>query len=163
QSIASLRGAVAEALVRDLVAQVRHCRQVEHNMRQLLSAAFADLPASPHVQVVTVPGIGEATAAVLVAKTGDIGRFATPEPFDGQHFSWESSADNSMSAMAPSAADMSTPSTSNDKAVGHKRDVPAKQKVVTTAAATVAPGPAPVKPKSPPPRPRCGKVDFTFL
>jgi transposase len=257
QSIASLRGTVAEALVRDLVAQVRHCRQVEHNMRQLLSAAFTDLPASPHVQVITVPGIGEATAAVLVAKTGDIGRFATPErfvgyfgvfpeenssgvdkhgnpippgtlrmsrkgndlvrhylwnaaraaivhnpavralyrrlrakgtrgdvaighcmrkllhlafavwksnrPFDGNHFSWESSADNPMSATAPSSADVSTPSTSNDKAVGHKRDMPAKDKVVTTAAATVAPGPATVKPKSPPARPRGGKVDFTFL
>jgi transposase len=83
QSIASLRGDVAEALVRDLVAQVRHCRQAEHQMRQLLSTAFADLPASPHVQVITVPGIGEATAAVLVAKVVDIERFATPEKFVG--------------------------------------------------------------------------------
>src|SRR5262249_21624470 len=38
---------------------------------------FADLPASPHVQVVTIPGIGQATAAVLVAKIADIDRFAT--------------------------------------------------------------------------------------
>jgi Transposase IS116/IS110/IS902 family len=36
------------------------------------------LPASSHLQVVTIPGIGEATAAVLVAKIVDIDRFATP-------------------------------------------------------------------------------------
>src|SRR5207247_8284810 len=83
QSVASLRGAVAEALVRDLVAQVRHCRHAEKQMHQLLSAAFADLPASAHVQVVTIPGIGEATAAVLVAKIVDIERFATPEDVVG--------------------------------------------------------------------------------
>jgi Transposase IS116/IS110/IS902 family/CHC2 zinc finger len=44
----------------------------------MLVAAFSDLPASPHVQVLTIPGIGEATAAALVAKIVDIDRFATP-------------------------------------------------------------------------------------
>jgi transposase len=81
QSVASLRGAVAEALVRDLVAQVRHCRQTEQHMRQLLDEAFANLPPSPHV--LTIPGIGTATAAALVAKIGDIERFATPEQLVG--------------------------------------------------------------------------------
>ena len=69
---------MAEALVRDLVAQVRHSQHAEEKLRQLLTAAFADLPASAHVQVVTIPGIGDATAAVLVAKIVDIDRFATP-------------------------------------------------------------------------------------
>jgi transposase len=78
QSVATLRGQVAETLVRNLVAQVRHCQRVEEDLRQLLTAAFADLPRSPHVQVITIPGIGEATAAVLVAKIVDINRFATP-------------------------------------------------------------------------------------
>jgi transposase len=78
QSVASLRGTVAEALVRDLVTQVRHSQHAEEHLRQLLTAAFADLPASAHVQVVTIPGIGEATAAVLVAKIVDIDRFPTP-------------------------------------------------------------------------------------
>ena len=78
QSVATLRGQVAETLVRNLVAQVRHCQRAEEDLRQLLTAAFADLPRSPHVQVVTIPGIGEATAAVLVAKIVDINRFATP-------------------------------------------------------------------------------------
>jgi transposase len=82
-SVASLRGAVAEALVRDLVTQVRHCQKAEHTLRQLLADTFADLPASPHVQVISVPGIGVATAAVLVAKIVDIDRFATPEKFVG--------------------------------------------------------------------------------
>ena len=78
QSVASLRGTVVEALVRDLVTQVRHSQHAEENLRQLLTAAFADLPASAHVQVVTIPGIGAATAAVLVAKIVDIDRFPTP-------------------------------------------------------------------------------------
>ncbi len=77
QSVASLTGPVAEALIRDLVAQVRHCEQVEQSMRQLLTDAFAQLPPSPHVQVVTIPGIGVATAAVLVAKIGNMDRFPT--------------------------------------------------------------------------------------
>src|SRR5437588_417310 len=68
QSVGSLRGDVAEALVRDLVAQVRHTQQAEHNLRDLLADAFTSLPAGPHVQVLTIPGIGTATAAILVAK-----------------------------------------------------------------------------------------------
>jgi transposase len=77
QSVASLRGVLAEALVRDLVSQLRQCQRAEHQLHRLLMTAFADLPASPHVQVLTIPGIGEATAAALVAKIGDIDRFAT--------------------------------------------------------------------------------------
>jgi hypothetical protein len=83
QSVASLRGDVAESLVSELVAQVRHCQSAEKGMRKLLTHAFADLPDSPHVQVVTVPGIGAATAAALVAKIVDIDRFATPEEVVG--------------------------------------------------------------------------------
>jgi hypothetical protein len=63
QSVASVQGDVAETLIRDLVAQVRHTQQAERRIRDLLSATFATLPASPHLQVVTVPGIGAATAA----------------------------------------------------------------------------------------------------
>ncbi len=47
--------------------------------QRLLAEAWDDLPASPHVRVLTIPGIGKATAAVLVAKIVDIDRFATPE------------------------------------------------------------------------------------
>jgi transposase len=83
QSVASVRGDVAEALVRDLVAQARHTQQAEHKLRQLLADAFAALPPAPHRQLVTIPGIGTATAAALVAKTVAIDRFATPEQFVG--------------------------------------------------------------------------------
>src|SRR5436305_11733253 len=83
QSVGTLRGPVTETLVRDLVTQVRQCHKAEKNMRQLLTTAFADLPPSPHVQVVTVPGVGDATAAVLVGKIGDIDRFDTPDKFVG--------------------------------------------------------------------------------
>jgi transposase len=83
QSVACVHGDVAEALVRELVAQVRHSQSAEEKMRQLLSDAFAGLPASPHVQVVTIPGIGTATAAAIVGKVVDIDRFATPEDLVG--------------------------------------------------------------------------------
>ena len=67
QSVASLHGDVAETLIQDLVGQVRHTQQAEKRMRQLLDDAFAKLPASPHQQVITIPGIGTATAAAIVA------------------------------------------------------------------------------------------------
>jgi len=79
QSVASLRGELAEAPVRDLVGQVRHCQQAEQHLHELLIDAFADLPDSPHRQVLTITGIGEATAAALVAKIVDIDRFETPD------------------------------------------------------------------------------------
>jgi transposase len=82
-SVACLSGDVAETLVRDLVAQVRHTQRAEHQMRRLLSDAYAALPASSHLQVVTIPGIGVATAAVLIAQAIDINRFATPDRFVG--------------------------------------------------------------------------------
>jgi transposase len=83
QSVACLSGDVAEHLVRDLVTQVRHTQHAENQMRRWLSDAYAALPASPHLHVVTVPGIGVATAAVLIAQAVDIDRFPTPEQFVG--------------------------------------------------------------------------------
>ena len=81
QSVACLTGDVAETLVRDLVAQVRDSQQAEQRMRRLLSDAYDALPDSPHRQVLTVSGIGKATAAALVAQTVDINRFPTPASF----------------------------------------------------------------------------------
>jgi transposase len=77
ESVATLRGPVVEALVRDLVAQVRNCQDGKKNFKKLLTTAFEDLPPSAHLNVVTIPGIGEATAAILVAKIVDIDRFST--------------------------------------------------------------------------------------
>jgi endonuclease III len=77
QTVATLRGPVVETLIHSLVAQVRHSRNAENQLRELLITAFGELPASPHNQVVTIVGIGNATAAVLVAKIVDIQRFQT--------------------------------------------------------------------------------------
>jgi transposase len=289
QSVASLHGAVAETLVRDLVAQVRHAQRAEDQMRRLLSDAYTALPSSPHVHVVTVPGIGTATAAAIIAKAIAIDRFRTPEdlvgyfgvfpeenssgvdklgnplppgtlrmsrkgndlvrsylwnaarsairhnpavgalyrrlrakgkrgdvaighcmrkllhlvfavwktnrPFDENHFAWETPNHDAKAAAtanvpagsAPTAsADQSGPTVPNsapassidqadsctaqsgasasttETAVGHKRDVPAEE-VVTTANATVAPTPPPVKPAPSANRPARPKVDFAFL
>ncbi len=82
-SVGSLRGAVAETLVRELVTGVRQCLLHEDKLRQLLEEAFAQLPPSGHQQVVTIPGIGTATAAVLVAKIVAIDRFDSPEQLVG--------------------------------------------------------------------------------
>jgi len=49
----------------------------------LLTKAFAELPGSAHTYILTIPGIGQATAAALVAKIVDIDRFATPEQLVG--------------------------------------------------------------------------------
>ncbi len=83
QSVACLSGEVAEQLVRDLVEQVRQTQRAEAQLRALLTAAYEALPASPHQQILTIPGIGIATAAALLALTGDIERFATPAHFVG--------------------------------------------------------------------------------
>ncbi len=83
QSVACLSGDVAEALVRDLVTQVRQTQRAKQQMEQLLADAYAALPDSPHRQVVTIPGIGVATAAALIAQAVDINRFPTPERFVG--------------------------------------------------------------------------------
>ena len=261
QSIASLDGDLAETLVRDLVAQVRHSQKAEQQLRRLLSQAYAQLPPSGHLQLTTIPGIGTATAAVLVAKMVHPDRFATPEklvgyfgvfpeenssgvdkhgrpllpgslhmsrkgndlarsylwnaarcairynaairalykrlrgrgtrgdvaighcmakllhlvyavwqtnrPFDPEHFPWEDAAEPTSPATAevtpaPTTAAASSTLPSNDKAVGHKRDMPARE-VVTTAASTVAPAQAVVNPPAAATAAKSARVDFAFL
>jgi len=285
QSVACLSGNVAETLVRDLVAQVRHTQHAEDQLRRLLSDAYAALPASAHLQVVTIPGIGVATAAAIIAQTVDIHRFVTPEhfvgyfgvfpeenrsgvdklgnplppgtlcmspkgndlvrhylwnaarsaivhnpairalyqrlrakgkrgdvalghcmrkllhlvfavwktnrPFDEQHGAGQTPGEACTTANPtprPAASTDPTPASvvagsvaaasndpsdghatngaptpvSNEIAVGHTRDVPAEE-VVTTATATVAPTPAPVKPAPQASRVARPKVDFAFL
>jgi transposase len=258
ESIATLRGAVAEALVRGLVGQVRTSQAAEKELKQLLKAAFAELTDSAHRQVITIPGIGETTAAVLVAKIVDIDRFTTPgqlvsyfgifpeentsgvdkegrplpagtlqmshkgndlvrsylwnaarvairsnpairalykrlrargkrgdvamghcmrkllhlvfavwktnRPFNSQHFPWDD-ADAAKAASSPPAhaADALAPEDHKDVAVGHKQDLPAQKKVVTTATSTVAPAPETVKSQDQLPPLKRPMVDFAFL
>ncbi len=79
QSVATLRGTVAEELIRTQVAQVQSSKEAEKDLKKLLTTAYDDLPASGHLRLVTIPGIGETTAAILVAKIIDIKRFATAD------------------------------------------------------------------------------------
>lgn len=77
RSVGSVRGDIAEQLVRNQVEQVQHSKQAEKNLEELLKKTYRALPDSPHMQVKTIIGIGEVTAAVLVAKIVSIDRFDT--------------------------------------------------------------------------------------
>jgi transposase len=82
-SVASLRGPVAETLVRELVAAVQHSQASENTLRRLLIKTYQALPAGKHTHLTSILGIGDTTAAILVAKIIDIDRFATPEHLVG--------------------------------------------------------------------------------
>ncbi len=82
-TIGSLKGDVAEALIRHQVQQLQTAQASVKSLEKLLAQAFEALPRSAHVQVETIPGIGTTTAAVLVAKMISIDRFATPENLVG--------------------------------------------------------------------------------
>jgi transposase len=279
-SVGSLRGAVAEELVSNLVAEVRHSQATQSKLRQLLKKTYAALPAGQHTQLTSIPCIGAQTAAILVAKIIDIDRFASPEalvgyfgifpeehssgvdkqgrplspgtrvmsprgndlvrgalwmaalsgvrsnpalralfrrlkakgkrgdvamghcmrkllhlvyavwktgqPFNAQHYPWlqkddtpatetaatetaatetaatETAATETAANPVVSETLPATTPTTNEKAVGHKRDQVPERQVVSTASASVKPARTAVKPPlvSPPTRP---KVDFAFL
>jgi transposase len=82
-SVGSLKGDGAEALIRHQVEQLEACLASEKKLEKLLAQAYRALPRSAHVQVETIPGIGTATATVLVAKMISLDRFATPENLVG--------------------------------------------------------------------------------
>jgi len=82
----------------------------------------------------------------------------TDRPFDGAHFPWENPGAAPLSATTPGDPSAGATPDENDKAVGHKRDLPA-EKVVTTANSTVEPTAPPVKP----PTTTRPKVDYAFL
>ena len=65
----------------------------------------------------------------------------TDRPFDENHFPWEEPGDAQSSTTAPPPADAGATPAADEKAVGHKRDLPAEE-VVTTATSTVEPAPA---------------------
>jgi transposase len=82
-TVGSFGGALAESLVTECVEQLAHCRKSEKRLEKLLLQAYQAIPCSGHVEVVSIPGIGAVTAAVLVAKMISIDRFATPEDLVG--------------------------------------------------------------------------------
>jgi hypothetical protein len=86
----------------------------------------------------------------------------TNRPFDEKHFPWEGTSDSPPSTASPLPDDAGAIPSANDKAVGHKRDLPAKG-VVTTAASTLEPAPPAVKPASRGESAVRPKVDFAYL
>jgi transposase len=77
QSIASESGPIMEEVVRESVRALQASLDAEKRLEKLLIEAFRDLPDERAKQVATIKGIGERTAAVLVAKIGSIDRFPT--------------------------------------------------------------------------------------
>lgn len=82
-SVGSLRGEIAESLVKESIANVRRQIGAEKRLENLLVQAFDALPDSPHKHVESIIGIGKRTAAVLVAKIVDIDRFDSPSKLVG--------------------------------------------------------------------------------
>ncbi|HJT78704.1 MAG TPA: IS110 family transposase [Gemmataceae bacterium] len=78
QTVASLQGPVVEEMIRQSVRTIRHGQKTTCASKRLLEQAYDALPAGPHRQIETIPGIGKQTAAALVAKIIHIERFATP-------------------------------------------------------------------------------------
>ena len=80
-SVASLRGPIAEQLVREHVGQLRDAQAREKRLLKMLISAYHALPQTNGID--SIPGIGDATAAVLTAKMVCIERFATPKNLVG--------------------------------------------------------------------------------
>jgi transposase len=83
RSVASLQGELTESLIRQSVERVQECLQGEKKLETMLLQAYHALPKSGHTQIATILGIGEVTAAVIVAKSISIERFETPEKLVG--------------------------------------------------------------------------------
>ena len=77
QSIAAERGLVIEEVVRESVRALQASLDAEKRLEKLLIQAFRELPDERAKQVATIKGIGERTAAILVAKIVSIDRFPT--------------------------------------------------------------------------------------
>jgi hypothetical protein len=69
--------------VRQYVEQVRRSLAEEKKLQKLLLQAFEALPSSGHVQLESISGIGQVTAAVLTSKIVAIERFETAENLVG--------------------------------------------------------------------------------
>lgn len=111
RSVGSVRGELAEQLVRGQVEQTRQSQQAEKRLEKLLLRAYHALPESPHRHVETILGIGSITAAVLVAKIVSIDRFETPGKLVSYFGAFPemntSGTDKYGNAVAPGAMEMS--------------------------------------------------------
>ena len=78
-SVACETGAIVEKLMRQSVRELRQSLKTEERLRTLAKVAFHQLPDVRAKQIATIKGIGEVTAAVLVAKIVTIDRFPTAD------------------------------------------------------------------------------------
>ncbi len=85
QSVGTLAGAVAEALIGKLVGELRDSLAEEKSWRELLVTACDALPDGPHRQIATINGIGQQTAAALIATAVDVQRFETASHLIGYY------------------------------------------------------------------------------
>lgn len=82
-TVGSFRGEMAELLLKECAEQLEHCQKSEKRLEKLLLQAYDALPPSGHLHVLSIPGIGKITTAVLVAKMISIERFPTCENLVG--------------------------------------------------------------------------------
>jgi hypothetical protein len=73
-SVGSARGPATEELVKLKVHKLRTAKQFFETLENATKAAFQELPEAAR-QVATIPSFGTITAAMFVAKIGDINRF----------------------------------------------------------------------------------------
>jgi transposase len=78
RSVGSFGGEIAEALMGEALQELDTSLNVQRRLEKLMHQAFDALPQGPHRLLTTIPGIGPATAAAIVAKVVSIERFATP-------------------------------------------------------------------------------------
>lgn len=83
RSVGTLKGELAEAMIKQCLEHLRNCKKTEKKLEELLTSAYRALPDSGYRQVETIPGIGVITAAVIVAKMISIERFETPKKLVG--------------------------------------------------------------------------------
>lgn len=83
QTTGSLKGKSVEQLIRTQIAQLQQSLHAEKELKKLLERAYEQLPASNHLHIESISGIGKTTAAALVAKIVSIDRFETAEKLVG--------------------------------------------------------------------------------
>lgn len=82
-SVACEKGDIVEELVRESVRDLLRAVEAEKRLEKLLVKAFEALEDENAKQILTIPGIGKRTAAILVAKIGTIDRFPTADHLVG--------------------------------------------------------------------------------
>lgn len=79
QSVGCFQDEAAELLVRAEVTKLRQSLKNKGFLEDLLGRKFGELPQVGQQHLISIPGIGAATAAILTAKIASIDRFKSPQ------------------------------------------------------------------------------------